>query len=365
MKKTYLLFIPVLIFELIIGCKNADNSSIIINNNTKKDVEVEKKVNFVYNFNVENPEKLAIGDNVKIFFEQKDSIKIDSFVLFINNNRVRQIKKSGEENIETKNFKVGVQQISIIAYAGNHQKKIDKNIEIFSDIVPAQKKYSIVNSFKHDPKAYTQGLYYADGIFYESTGLETKSSLRKVDPKTGDIIFSIIVPENIFGEGITMFNNKIYQITWQDYIAYVYDKETFSVEMQFNYNTEGWGLTNDSTHLYMSDGSNIIHIVDPNSFAFVDEIQVYDNNMPIKYLNELEFINGYIYANVYGKDYIVVIEPKTGKVVQKINLSGILPKNLITQNTDVLNGIAYDAEKDKIYVTGKNWARIFEIKIVD
>lgn len=343
------------------SCKENNNVS---NNQTDINAQTvsHQTLNFNFSFEFINQKQYKCGDSVSISFDITDTIKTDTIILFLNDNLEKRFTNNFNYTFNTENLRVGIQKIKIIVYSDGAQKTIDKTFTLYSDITPKDIGYKVINSYHHDPEAYTQGLFYHEGILYESTGLETRSSLRKVKIETGEILNSIIIPNNFFGEGITLFNNKIFLITWQDHVAYVFDKETLNNIAEFNYNTEGWGITNDDVYLYMSDGTNNIYVIEPTNFTVIDKIQVYDNEKRIMYLNELEMINGLIYANIYTTDFIVVIDPANGKVLEKINLAGILPNSLKTPSTDVLNGIAYDKENERIFVTGKNWARLFEVE---
>jgi len=221
----------------------------------------------------------------------------------------------------------------------------------------------VINIFPHDPDAFTQGLVYHKGYFYESTGRYGKSSLRKVDIKTGKIIKIIKLAPEYFGEGITILGNNIYQLTWQNKTGFVYDLEKFKKINIFSYEGEGWGITTDGKYLFMSDGSAVISCIDPVTFAVVRKIIVHEGQQQIGNLNELEFIKGEIWANIFREDIIVRISPVTGKVLGWIDLSllySLIPKH---SRIDVLNGIAYDESKDRIFVTGKLWPKLFEIKV--
>lgn len=229
---------------------------------------------------------------------------------------------------------------------------------------PTVFSFSIVNSFPHDSDAFTQGLVYRDSVFYEGTGLFGASSIRKVAVETGEVLQKRDNSSAFFGEGITIFNNKLYQITWQARTCFVYNLETFDITGQFSYATEGWGLTHDGTHLIMSDGSANIYFRDPNTFAEVRRIEVADTTGPIRNLNELEYIKGAIYANIWLTDRIAQIDPQTGHVIAWIDLTDLLPRNERPNNDAVLNGIAYDPGGDRLFVTGKWWPKIFEIKLV-
>jgi len=222
----------------------------------------------------------------------------------------------------------------------------------------------IVNVYPHDPSAFTQGLIFDDGFLYESTGLNGKSTLRKVELKTGRVLRSIFLSGDYFGEGLTQFRDKLIQLTWQSRIGFVYDKESFARLGEFRYPTEGWGITFNGRHLVMSDGSATLRLLDPVSFVQTGQIEVHENGVPVRFLNELEYVKGEIFANVWQKDSIARISPSTGEVLGWVDL-GVLRKELSSiQVVDVLNGIAYDDKGDRIFVTGKLWPKLFEISIV-
>jgi len=222
----------------------------------------------------------------------------------------------------------------------------------------------IINIFPHDPDAFTQGLIYHHGYLYESTGLKGKSTLRKVDIKTGKIIKIIKLAPEYFGEGITILGKNIYQLTWQNKTGFVYDLKEFKKVRTFSYPGEGWGITTDGQYLFMSDGSSVISCVDPVTVAVLRKIIIHEGQQQIGNLNELEFIKGEIWANIFQKDLIVRISPATGKILGWVDLS--LLYSLIPEHNriDVLNGIAYDKIHDRIFVTGKLWPKIFEIKVL-
>lgn len=226
-------------------------------------------------------------------------------------------------------------------------------------------KIKVINIFPHDSDAFTQGLVYHNGYLYESTGRNGKSTLRKVDLKTGKIIKIIKLAQEYFGEGITILGKNIYQLTWQNKTGFVYDLEELKKVRTFSYEGEGWGITTDDQYLLMSDGSAVISRIDPVTFAVVRKIIVHDGQQQIGNLNELEFIKGEIWANIFREDIIVRISPLTGKILGWVDLSllySLIPKH---NPIDVLNGIAYDNMRDRIFVTGKLWPKIFEIKVVE
>ena len=223
----------------------------------------------------------------------------------------------------------------------------------------------IVNSYPHDPMAFTQGLVYdRDDLIYEGTGLYGRSSLRKVELKTGRVIEQINLSGSLFGEGIALWGESIVQLTWQSGLGLVYGKENLTETGRFGYRTEGWGLTSDNHSLIMSDGSNILHILDPETFREKERINVTAGGRPLNGLNELEYIKGEIYANIWPTSRIAIILPQTGEVRGEIDLTSILPGSQgVGQSVDVANGIAYDGESDRIFVTGKLWPRLYEIRL--
>lgn len=228
---------------------------------------------------------------------------------------------------------------------------------------PKRYTYSVRAVHPHPTTSYTQGLQYADGMLWEGTGQHGESVLRKTDLETGRSQVVARLPRTDFGEGITLLGDKVYQLTWQSNKAYVYDAATGAKLREFRYPGEGWGLTTDGEKLYLSDGSAKIHTLDPATFRREKHITVTFKGEPVHYLNELEWIDGRIWANVYTTDQIVVIDPATGVVEGVVDLTGLLPEADITPATDVLNGIAYDRATGRIFVTGKNWPKLFEIEI--
>jgi glutaminyl-peptide cyclotransferase len=223
--------------------------------------------------------------------------------------------------------------------------------------------YQIVNIWPHDSNAFTQGLILADGKLLESTGQEGRSSLRSVELETGKVLKKVDVPEPFFAEGIALLNGKIYQLTWQHQLGFIYDAQSFQRAGQFNYEGEGWGLTTDGQSLILSDGSNRIRFLDPSSFHVTKTITVLDGRTPVNELNELEYVQGSIYANIWHDDRIAIINPQSGRVTGWIDLTGLIPEGELHDEEAVLNGIAYDQANDKLFVTGKLWPRLFEIKV--
>jgi len=223
--------------------------------------------------------------------------------------------------------------------------------------------YTIVRTYPHDRAAFTQGLQVVDGFFYEGTGLNGRSSIRKVKIDTGEVLQKREVPEQYFGEGITVRGNELFQLTWKSGVAFVYDKQSFTPKRQHKYTGEGWGLTQDSASLIMSDGTEVLRFLDPATFAERRRIRVTAGGAAVKELNELEYVKGEVYANVWQTDYVARIDPATGKVNGYIDFRGLLtPRERAA--TDVLNGIAYDKAGDRLFITGKLWPRVYEVRVV-
>ena len=224
--------------------------------------------------------------------------------------------------------------------------------------------YQIVERYPHDPGCYTQGLIYRDGYFYESCGLYGDSTLRKVDPESGEVLQETELGDQYFGEGLMELDGLLYQLTWQEGVAFVYDLNTFEKVGQFSYSTEGWGLTSDGTGLILSDGSNKLFWIDPTSGFTHKETLVTWQELPIEYLNELEYVNGDIYANIYLSDQIAIIDPETGLVETMLDMRGLRPEENRAMAGEVLNGIAYDAVNNRLFVTGKHWKWLYEVTLI-
>jgi glutaminyl-peptide cyclotransferase len=224
-------------------------------------------------------------------------------------------------------------------------------------------RYTIVRTFPHDPAAFTQGLQYLDGVLYEGTGQNGQSSIRRVKLETGEVLQKRDVPPQHFGEGIVVVGSDLYQLTWQSQIAFLYDRQTFAPKRTFTYAGEGWGLTFDGRNIVMSDGTDALRLLDPATFAERRRVRVTAAGKPVNNLNELEFVKGEIFANIWQSESIARIDPSTGKVTGWIDLAGLLTP-AERARADVLNGIAYDASADRLFVTGKWWPRLFEIKLI-
>lgn len=223
--------------------------------------------------------------------------------------------------------------------------------------------FRIANVSPHDPSAFTQGLAFADGFLYESTGKNGMSSVRKVEIPTGRVLKITTLPQRYFGEGLTVWRGALIQLTWRSHVGFVYDRESFFKLREFGVDTEGWGITNDGKSLIMSDGTAALHFLDPETFRETRRLPVADGGKPVPNLNELEYIDGEIFANIWQKDVIARISPRSGAVLGWLDLSGLRKSPGVGRNAEVLNGIAFDPQRKRIFVTGKYWPRLFEIEL--
>lgn len=313
------------------------------------------------------------NDNVSLTIVNKKDMTIDSITFFNGDKKIGSVKGDHQFNYNLNEQKLGYQNLKAVVYFNGDSTKIESRIELVSHIEPKLLSYTILNTFPHDIKAYTQGLEFFNDFLLEGTGNGAGngtgekgiSSLRKTDYKTGKVLKKVELGADYFGEGITVLNNKVYQLTWLNNEGYVYNVETFKKEKTFKYfkKMEGWGLTNDGKNLYQSDGTERITILNPQTFQPVDYINVYTAQNKIKAVNELEWIDGKIYANIYQMDAIAIIDPKSGAVEGVVDLSALKKKVTQHPDIDVLNGIAYNPKTKTIFVTGKNWDKMFEIRI--
>lgn len=230
-------------------------------------------------------------------------------------------------------------------------------------LVPEQFAYVVVNCYPHDPGAFTQGLVWDEGKVYEGTGKRGWSSLRRVDLFSGDIVHKIDHQPHIFAEGVTVLKDNVYQLTWKNNVVFMYDKHDFSLKQSWKIPGEGWGLTHDDESLILSNGSSTLYFLDPKTLAKKWTVTVHDNERKISQLNELEFVNGIVYANIWHSDWIAMINPINGAVVGWIDLSGLRTYMKYNKQQNVLNGIMYDQKEDRLFVTGKYWPALFEIRL--
>lgn len=306
------------------------------------------------------------GDSVEIRLQIPEGNTIDSIIYLVDGKIIGRQQDNTTFYFDTNGQSFGSKLIVARHYQDGKEMESTSNILVVPPSAPEQYAFSVVNTFPHDTKAYTQGLEYQDGFLYESTGLNGKSSLRKVELATGKVLKKVDLPATLFGEGLTIVGNRIIQLTWQEGIGIVYDKSTFEKEREFNYQAsrEGWGITFDDERLIKSDGTNRLYFLNKDNYQETGFIEVYSDKGPLDQLNELEYINGKVYANVYMTDKIAIIDPMSGMVEGEINLIGLLPQSHHTPETDWLNGIAYDKHTDRLFVTGKNWDTLFEIKLL-
>ena len=253
-------------------------------------------------------------------------------------------------------MRIGVWLIALLsAFTSCRQDELGASFQ-----EPPVDTFEVINTYPHDPTAFTQGLVFDGGALYESTGLNGVSSLRQVELQTGKVLQKVNVPSQYFAEGLAIFQGRIFQLTWLAHKGFIYDLASFQQQGEFTYDGEGWGLTQDGRSLILSDGTNRIRFLDPRDFKLQRAISVYDHDRPLAELNELEYIKGEIYANVWHSDRIVRLDPRSGKILGWIDLTGLLPS---TQPENVLNGIAYDEAGDRLFVTGKRWPKLFEIRV--
>jgi glutamine cyclotransferase len=267
---------------------------------------------------------------------------------------------------QAENRLTGRRSVKAVAYSGGNIMTATRFVVVYSDVAPVKYGYRVVRTYPHDKDAFTQGLFYDRGFLYEGTGQEAGSSLREVELATGRVIKQTSLDPSLFGEGITLYKGRIYQVTWKNKVGFVYDEETFNLINKIYYQTQGWGLTTIDDRIVMSDGTNVIYYFDPETFTVISQIEVYDNKRKVDQLNELEYINGEIWANIWMTDQIARIDPVTGKVNSYVDLSGIFPeRERVSTDADVLNGIAYDQAGKRIFVTGKKWPKLYEIVVTE
>lgn len=317
------------------------------------------KSDFTINVNAKK-NTLSNSDVLKLDIENPKNHSIDSVKYQMNGNPIDQ-----ETNLN--NMTLGEHTISATVYYSEEQQTATTHITILSNVAPKVYTFNIINEYPHDITSYTQGLEFYNGELYESTGQKGQSKLRKIDYKTGEVLKNLDLSNEFFGEGLTILDDKIYQLTWQGGTGFIYDVNTFDRTGSFKYGVskEGWGLCNDSHKIYKSDGTENIWILDTDTLIETNKIQAYTNKGKIIGLNEMEWINGKIYANRYQKNGVAIINPENGAIEAVIDFSSLKNKVRQHQRLDVLNGIAYNPETNTIFVTGKNWNKLFEVEIVE
>jgi len=318
-----------------------------------------------YKFQLEAPKKITIDKPLTISIKEVNEQEFDKVMYSLDGKSIQN-----PSNIDISKHRLGKHVITAIVFYGSKTKKLTNTIIFLADKKPTVYSYEIINTYPHDTKAYTQGLEFHNGYLYESTGKKGQSSLRKVELKTGKIIQNIDVAPAYFAEGMTILNDKIYQLTWQSKKGFIYDLKAFKQTGTFDYvkSVEGWGLSNNGQQLIKTDGTEKIWFLDATTLKETGYVEAYTNEQGVKDLNELEYIHGKIYANKWQSNILLLMDPKNGAIEGIADLSGldkeVRKSQKLDPNDDVLNGIAYDKENDRLFVTGKHWGKLFEIKLV-
>lgn len=314
----------------------------------------------------EQGQTYGLGEEVKVQLDVPAATKISSVNYLLDGKAVGSKNSQEVFSIKTADLSLGYKLITAVVDNGAKKDTLTINIVLKSAVKPAEFSYKVLNVFPHDTTSYTQGLEYHNGKFLESTGEYGESTLRWVDLQSGKALQKISVDKQYFGEGSTLMGDKILMLTWKENIGFVFDAKSLKQLGTFPYQNsrEGWGLTTDGQQLLKSDGTNRIWFLNARDYKEERYIDVYDNNGQVDQLNELEYIDGKLYANIYQTDKIAVIDPKNGAVERYLNLAGLLPEKDKFDNTDVLNGIAWDAAGKRLFVTGKKWDKLFHIALI-
>ena len=306
------------------------------------------------------------SDNLSVSIKNKKGMEIDSVVYSLRDKKVAVSDKNNLQNIPLQHQKLGKDQLKATIYADGEQYNAEVEFTLLASKKPSVYTYKILETYPHDVDAFTQGLEFEGDTLYESTGKRGQSTLRKTNYKTGEVLQQVKLDSQYFAEGLTILNNKIYQLTWQANKGFIYDENTLERTGSFVYNKskEGWGLCHSDSNVYKSDGTEKVWVLNPETMAEIDHIELYTHTSRIPKVNELEWVDGKIYANVWEQSSIAIVNPKNGAVEGVINLNGLQDK--VTQHPDlnVLNGIAYKGEKDILYITGKYWDKLFKVQII-
>jgi len=290
---------------------------------------------------------------------------VDSIIYTVDGEKIITVLNSDSIQIDTDAFRFGSRAISARIFANGKEEATHTNIMLLPE-APQYYSFKVINEFPHSPDAFTQGLEFHGGHLYESTGQYGNSSLRRTRVEDGAVLNKIALDDRYFGEGLTIVGDRLIQLTWMENTGFVYDLKTLNKISEFRYGTqrEGWGICYDGERLIKTDGSNKLYFLNKDTYLDEEIREVFNHQGPVKSLNELEYIDGLVYANVYMEDIIVIIDPQSGAVVGEINLIGIYPEKNERQYDNELNGIAYDRQNDRLFVTGKNWSKLFEIELV-
>lgn len=329
-----------------------------------------KKTSYFSLKTAKNKSEYQLGETINASLDNRKNKEIDSVQFFYEGKLVKSSTSNFSWKVSLQDKRLGNQQLKAIVYFEGEEDTVTSPVKIYNDEAPVAYTYKIINEYPHDKHAYTQGLEFHNDTLYESTGEYGSSSLREVNLETGEVLKKIDLDDNYFGEGLTIWKDKIYQLTWRSGEGFIYDLNNFEKTGSFSYNQskEGWGLTHDGKKLYKSDGTEKIWILNPETLAEEDYIQTVTNRTISSKLNELEWVDGKIYANTYQKDGVAIINPQNGAIEGIIDFRGLRDElenqdELDPQN-HVLNGIAYNPHSKKLYVTGKNWDKMFEVEIV-
>ena len=336
-----------LLGSIIISC-NGSNSS------TKKNFSLEIS---------ENKKEFKVNESFSVSIKNKKNIEINKVEYELAGEKI----EITDNTISLKNVKLGKQELAATIFYDDKSEQSIRNITILSDKAPIIYTYEIINEYPHDIKSFTQGLEFHNDTLYESTGKNGQSYVRKLNFKTGDVLKQVDLNSTYFGEGITILNNKIYQLSWQKGTGFVYDLTTFEQLETFKYSNskEGWGLCNDGEKIFKSDGTEKIWLLNPETLVEEDFIQTVTNGSVFNKANELEYVDGKIYANVWQKDSAMIIDASTGAIIGVIDFRGLKSKVKQHPQLDVLNGIAYNPTSETFFITGKNWDKLFEVKILE
>jgi len=315
----------------------------------------------VYKLKLTSPKTIQVNQKLVVSVSDQNNNPIDSIRYYLDGKRLLS-----DANIDVSDKKLGKHAISATVFYGDKQKKLTNTIHFYNDKAPEIYNYEVINEYPHDKEAFTQGFEYYNGFLYESTGQKGESSLRKVELETGKVLQKIEIDKQYFGEGMTIFKDKIYMLTWQGKKGFVFNLDTFEQINEFKYNQskEGWGLSHNENKLLKTDGSERVWFLNPETFTEDSFIEAYTDKRKVGNLNEIEYINGKIYANKWQQNSILIINSTTGAVEGIANLKGLQAKAGQKGDDNVLNGIAYDAINDRLFVTGKDWDKVFEIKLL-
>lgn len=359
--RTFVVSILTLLIFVSCGSRASDGKIGQKNETVAVPAEVEK--NIITAILPKGGSRYAVGDKIGISFSVSEPFDSAALFLYGMRTNLRLADSSAFVVPTTEESALGVVPYRVEVYHNGHVSSSGASYMLLAKDAPKEFEVDVIARLPHSTKAYTQGLEFYNSELIESSGEYGKSYIHRLEFPTLKELKRTSLEDKYFSEGITILNNELYMLTWQERECIVYNPATLQEKRRYSYNTEGWGLANDGKLLYMSDGTKNIYVIDPNGFNVIRRIEVVTNEGPIELLNELEWIDGKIWANVYGYDVILIINPVSGKVEAIIRAPNLLKSGEIKANTDVLNGIAYNKKSGKIYITGKNWATLFEVKL--